>query len=650
MRSSKSWINKDIIILILRNTGWIGIIYFLGLVFALPLNVWMMISSEEPSYLLTYGHMFQVNFVIQAGLMMVIPVLLSIFSFRYLHVKQQADTMHSLPVKREKLYIHFSAAGITMLVLPVVFTALIMGLLTLTNELGTNFQAPEIVSWALLTILMVVLFYICGITVAMLTGLSVVQAVLTYLLLLFPSVMYILTVLNMKNFLFGFPKEYFMAVQSENFSPVIKAGLFNEVQLSVTEVIIYIILILVFWILALFLYKRRKIEMASQTLAFPILQPVFKFFLIIGLMLISGGYFSEMQKTLPWTLFGYLIGFAFGYLLSEMIVQKTWRIRLKLKEIAYFALFLVVIGVFFQLGFKNYETYIPEAKEIDKVYFNTHIYSYLDEYEEEPVRYLSSEDNIQKVRELQQAVIADRGSKGSEQLYLVYELKTGKKVVRHYEINRNHFDFYYESIYETAEYKETVNPILTIDTHLADKMTISARGIQNKQVAISEENLLQEAINVLKKEALEESYESMVDRSETLYDIEILLSNNQRRYLPWKPSYTNFKEWLSNNGLFEEVEITAEDISHILVYKREDHQSSVGMDTDFHQSISKLEEEGMALDITSRQEIEDLLKMESWTMESEYMAAIYYKGRDYPDVKGIAADQIPDYIVKHLNR
>ncbi|WP_421384913.1 DUF6449 domain-containing protein [Bacillus salacetis] len=650
MQSSKSLLNKEIVSLIFRNTGWIGIVYFAGLIFALPLNIWMMATSEEPSYLLTYGHLFQVNFVLQAGLMMVIPVLLAVFLFRYLHVKQQADMIHSLPISREKLFIHFSAAGLVMLVLPVILTALFMSVISLTNDLGPNYQISDITNWALLTILMNVLFYVCGITVAMLTGLSVVQAVLTYILLLFPSGMYVLSVLNLKNFLFGFPQEYFMAVQTENFSPVIKAGLFNEVQLTTIEIIIYLIMIILFSILAMFLYKKRKMESSSQALVFPVLQPVFKFGLISGVMLVSGGYFSEVQNTLNWMLFGYGAGFVVGYLLSEMVLQKTWRIVLKVKEIAIFAVFIAVIAAFFHLGFRNYESYIPEADEIDRVYFSSHIYSYLEEYEEAPVRYLTKEENIENVRNLHQAILSNRESKGPEQLYLVYELKSGEKAVRRYEIKQNEFDSFYENIYESVEYKKSINEVLSIDAREADKLTITARGPYDKQINITEESLLVEAIEVLKKEALEESYESMVNQSENLYDIEILLSNNRRVYVPWKPSYVEFKDWLIEKDLFNKVKVTSEDVERIIFFKREDHQTAAGMEVDLQGSIFKLEEEGKAMSITSNEQIDDLLDITSWSSDGEYMAAIYFKGQDYLDIKGIAAEDVPSYIKEHFDR
>ncbi|RIW38459.1 multidrug ABC transporter permease [Bacillus salacetis] len=650
MQSRTSWFNKEILSLILRNTGWIGIVYLLGLIFALPLNIWMELSSEEPSYIYTYGHMFQVNFILQAGLMMVIPVLLSLFLFRFLHVKQQADMIHSLPIKRTKLFIQFSAAGLAMLLMPILIVAIIMLIFTLTSDLGPNFQVQDILRWAMLTTLMTLLFYTASLTVAMLTGLSVIQAVLTYIILLFPSGIYVLSVINLKNFLFGFPKEYFMAVQTEKFSPVIKAGLFNEVQLSAAEILIYLVLIIGLWLTALYLYRLRRIESVSQALVFPVLQPIFKFGLLSSVMMLAGGYFSEMQNSLAWTIFGYVLGFVIGFSLSEMVLQKTWRIALRGKEIAGFALFLVVIAVFFHLGFRNYETDIPDVREIDRVYMNDHIYSYLEEYEEEPVRYLTKEENIKKVTDLHETVISNRESTGADTLYLVYELKNGKKAVRSYEINRDHFDSLYEPIYESVEYKQSKHQILSIDADSADKLTITARGPLDKQVTITDRTLLAEGIDVLKDEILEESYESMTDPSETLYDIELLLSNDKRVYVEWKPSYGSFQDWLIDKDLFNRVEVTAADVSKVVVFERDDYHSSTGMEWDSQEIIKKLEREGKTMTITSDQQIGDLLDVTSWTMDSEYMAAFYFTGQDYPDLKYFTAEEVPESIMDHFEQ
>ncbi|MGD6968014.1 DUF6449 domain-containing protein [Rossellomorea vietnamensis] len=652
MHLRTSWLNKEILFLIGRNTGWIGILYFAGLVFALPLNVWMRISNEESyQYLLTYGRMFRVNYALQSGMIMVVPVLLSVFLFRFLHVKQQADLIHSLPVRRGTLFLQFSAAGLSMLVLPVILTGLIMSIMTGVIDLGQHFQYEDIWKWAFTTILFISIFYVSGIAAAMLTGLSVIQAVLTYILLLFPSGIFILVVLNLKNFLFGFPEEYYMNVQSENFSPIVKAGMLDETFLTGSEAAIYIVVSVILFILAFFLYKKRNIESASQALVFPVLTPVFQFGLIFSFMLLTGAYFTAMQPDSRWTIFGYAAGFTIGFLTSEMILQKTWRVSFKIKRLIIFAAFIALAALVFQISSENYETYIPQEKEIDRVFFSGNIYSYMEEYEEPTVRYLTEKENIHIVLGLHQAILENRNSHGSERIYIIYELKTGEKVVRGYQLNRDHFDAYFESLYESLEYKKSNNEILSMEEDKADKLTITARGPHNRQVTITDEFLLKEAAQILKKEVEEESYESMVDRTDSLYDIEFLLSDDKRVYVPWKPTYTNFRNWLIEQGLYEKVQVTADDISKVLVVKRESLDSETGMELDFNQSLEILEEEGKALKIGSDLKVEELLEVTSWTLEGDYVAAFYFKGNDYPDIKGFtSANEVPEYVKNHFGR
>ncbi|WP_456271324.1 DUF6449 domain-containing protein [Bacillus sp. AK031] len=651
MQSRTSLGNKQLFILIGRNTGWLGIAYFIGLLFALPLNVWMQLSNEEYHYYLTYGHMFQLNFVLQAGLMMVIPVLLSVFLFRYLHVKQQADMIHSLPVKREKLFYHFSIAGFLMLVIPVIITALLMTVITLSNDLGPHFQPQDILEWTLITLLMDILFFVVGITLGMLTGLSVIQALLTYIALLFPAGIYVLVVLNLKNFLFGFPQEYFFNVQPESFSPILKAGMFHNVSLSAVEVVLYAGLSILLYVLSIVLYKKRKLETASQAISVPLMKPVFKFGIILCLMLLSGAYFSEVQSKLSWTLFGYGSGFIIGYLISEMILQKTWRVSPRWKELAGFAVFISLIIFTFQLGFNNYEKAIPDMDEISKVHFSDNVYSYLDSYGEEPVRYLEQKENIENVRKLHEEIVSEKPKRdGMDQAFIVYELKDGSKVIREYDIKRSEYKSYYAAIYESVEYKQAIEPILSVDIEMADKISITARGPHNKQMSLTDESLLKEALEVLKQEVKEESYESMVDRRDTLYDIEVLLSDDRRIYTSWKPAYTNFKRWLETKGLFEKVKVTANDVSRVVVFKREDHQEASGPAVDFQRSVAELEQKGKTMTIESDEKIEELLESTSWSMESEYMIAFYFKGQDYPDIKGFTEETIPQYITEGFTR
>ena len=113
MPSKTSLLNKELILQISRGTGWISIIYFLGLLFALPLRT-LMLYTENTSMGRTPIRVdslfdFQYDLEIQIGLLIAIPVLMAVFLFRFLQVKQAVDLMHSLPIRREKSFppLHF---------------------------------------------------------------------------------------------------------------------------------------------------------------------------------------------------------------------------------------------------------------------------------------------------------------------------------------------------------------------------------------------------------------------------------------------------------------------------------------------------------------------------------------------------------------
>ena len=123
MPSKTSLLNKELILQIFRGTGWIPIIYFLGLLFALPLRTLMLYtenntSSRTPIRVDSLFD-FQYDLEIQIGLLIAIPVLMAVFLFRFLQVKQAVDLMHSLPIRREKVFHHYTLSGVIALTLPV---------------------------------------------------------------------------------------------------------------------------------------------------------------------------------------------------------------------------------------------------------------------------------------------------------------------------------------------------------------------------------------------------------------------------------------------------------------------------------------------------------------------------------------------------
>ena len=62
------------------------------------------------------------------------------------------------------------------------------------------------------------------------------------------------------------------------------------------------------------------------------------------MMLFTGLYFSETTGKPRWIFFGYIVGSLLGYYLGEIVLQKTWRIRVNLKGYVAFTAVIIVAG------------------------------------------------------------------------------------------------------------------------------------------------------------------------------------------------------------------------------------------------------------------------------------------------------------------
>ncbi len=73
--------NRGIFTQIVRNVGWVSLIYLVGLLFTLPIHIFMM--SENKDWLIHHqtGRIFDIGSVIQFSLMFTLPILLAIFYF-----------------------------------------------------------------------------------------------------------------------------------------------------------------------------------------------------------------------------------------------------------------------------------------------------------------------------------------------------------------------------------------------------------------------------------------------------------------------------------------------------------------------------------------------------------------------------------------
>ncbi|MDX8345080.1 DUF6449 domain-containing protein [Rossellomorea sp. YZS02] len=645
MPSKTSWINKEVIILSLRNAGWVGIVYFLGLLFSLPIAILGRLSSDDQSYPITIEHnLFMIQYPIQVGLMLFIPVILSLFLFRYLHVKQAGDFIHSLPIHRRKLFFHFTGTGLGLLIIPILLnTVILLSLYTLT-DLHEFIGIDDIFIWCGTTILVNLLLFTFSTFVAMITGLTAVQGALTYILLLLPAGMFVLICYSLKNFLYGFPEDYFFSVQMEEYSPLIKAAYLEDNLFTGSDVLMFTVITLVFYGLSYLLYQSRKVEVASQAIVHPILRPLFKYGISFCFMLFGGMYFNGVYQSPFWTIFGYFFGSLIGYYIGQMILEKHWRVFRHWKGYAGFAICMILVGIGIRFDLFNYEKKVPDMADVETVHVSDTFYSLTDNPEnliKDP--FIKDPKTIQAVLDLHKEILDNQAhytqSDRKTQVFLYYKLKNGHKLVRNYWVNTENVESQYASLYKMKSYKEKTEQIYGIDSSQVDKLTIYNEMGNTHSATISNPDEIREAIAILKEETYDESFEER--RKVNLYNVELLLSDDMWAHAEVKPHNKEFISWLKKKGYLEELTFKASDIEWMYVSEQNSYDVVSGQNVE--QAVAELKKEGKAIEVKETGQIEAIMNQLEYD-PNDYTLILKFQNEGRIDTYGLSKEDAPSFI------
>ncbi|WP_340373112.1 DUF6449 domain-containing protein [Peribacillus sp. FSL E2-0218] len=652
MSSRIPWPNRELIIYIFRSTGWIGFLYLIGLMFALPLQILTYILNEKNEFV-EFENLFSSQQMIQFVLVIVIPVLLAIFLFRFLQIKQASDFIHSLPITRRTVYLHMVGMGFLFLALPIIFTGSILILFQSAIDIERLFSLADIWSWMGITFILEAVIFSVAVFIGMITGLSALQGLLTYIFLALPVGLFVLFAANMKFFLTGFSADYYLRTNLTGISPLLAATEMEKITFFSSQTVIYALLTLLLSFLSLVIYQRRKLEHVSQAFVFPKLKPLFQFGLTICMLLFSGFYFSETTGERGWIFFGYVIGSLFGYYLGEIVLQKTWRIKFKLKGYLVFTMIIIVLAIILKIDPIQYKSNIPDKREISQIYIGSSPLYFEDETTYIGPTFLKEKGNIEAVTLLHQEII-EKGKTVSvgelndgQSVFIMYQLKDGKRIAREYHLQN------YESylpllakIYESSEYKKTVNELLNVAAKDVTNIRIKASGQVDKSVTIKDGHQLQEAVQALSEDLKNQSLSQMTNSFGDYATIDIYLENNKIIYMNWDSSFTQFSKWMEQTGKADEARLVASDISYILIAKTD---SPIYNSVSAEELARQIEQKPNRLKINTLSEIDTLIANAQVEWSGEYVAVYHYKDSRDVDIKSFSGDHVPDFVLDHFN-
>jgi len=589
MRLKTSFFNKGVLLNDFKRFSWIGAGYLLILLFSVPLQVFMRYSALEDNginneYFLSQIFQFDINqSFLHIMSLIIVPVLAGLLLFRYIQDSRAGDMIHALPVRRNVLYRTHILSGIILLYLPVILTALISW--ALVAALGVeNIKSTDILDWLLISLLFNLLFFMCSVAVGMITGMTALQGVLSYILLLLPSGLSLLLVHNISKHIYGFAYDYYFD-KIGKLSPLVRLTEIPTHPLQAAEITVYLLSCIALFFAGAYLYRRRHLEMAGNAIVFNILRPIFKYSVTFCGMLLLGSYFNSGLDSPGWTYFGYFLGSLLAYFLTEILLNKSLQVfqRRSIRDYGIYVLVVIVLCGVLHYDLTGYERRLPDLSKVKSIYMDNFFYALnyvpnvnaqrYGDYNLPPVKAVHTEkDNLAAIYSLHQEIVANLPAEKKflstkpsreypQKICLAYEMQNGRHVYRQYEIDRTDYADSLKPIYESREYKELHNRIFSVNSADVELIEINVYEA-GKNVRLVDPVLISQAVEALRRDAYNETYEDMVDMRAPWAGITVYTKNNYHVGLSWKKTYVNFENWLIETGKYNQARLLpGEDIA-----------------------------------------------------------------------------------------
>lgn len=305
-----------------------------------------------------------------AGLLIILALIAGISAFRYLHVKNQTDFFHALPIRRGQLFASHVLTGILAVLPAYIFGVLLSCAVIAAHGYGEILSAKEILFSIVVHIAGFLLVYAVTVLAAILCGNTLVSLLLCawfqFGLLVgwigLDSLLYILM-----------PARTQGAVVSLSLSPMIEAfqlvgGLTDDTISSIQlgkETASGLVAVIVILALAYFLNHIRASENTGMSIAFPALQLPFKLYMVSVVGIFGGLVFENMTSS--WGML--FVGMAIGVFLTACVVEIVYDMDFHSLfhhwkgTLVYAAVVVVAVG-FVSLDVIGWNSKLPDRSEI----------------------------------------------------------------------------------------------------------------------------------------------------------------------------------------------------------------------------------------------------------------------------------------------
>lgn len=488
------------------------LIFFVKPVFTmLQLDSWLASSymTTEQIKALTKGLLSfssASNSMVAAGL----AIFLAIQSFYWLFIEKKVNLIHTIPLKREKLFFVYYCNGLLMFIIPFLAGTLLQLLTVAAKGMYDVDMLKTMMTAFLYTIIYFLVYYHVTILAVMLTGniLVCIAAAGTFIFYA-PIIDDIIT-----NYASCYLNTYY--IDHDMFNPTLlrafTSPLLFQLYIGVTNnlhkmlvVAVSFLISLVILLLSVMLYTRRKSESAGKPLSFPQLAPVIRILIVIPCALTGGLYIRSMSSDLSVIWYWFVLVFVgiLAHCAMEVIFHFDFKAAFHHKiQLLLTLAVTAVIALSFQNDWFRYDNYLPKEENIASaaVYLSSfessrNYYELNDDYYDNGITYISREDYLfqdMKLTELEPVLsLAKTGIEQStvinEQIQqdnydydsfdfdqetqetvsyysICYTMKSGRKIYRRYYANLNDVKDDAAKIYDNPQYQATINQLNTLAT------------------------------------------------------------------------------------------------------------------------------------------------------------------------------------------
>ncbi|MBR6521806.1 MAG: hypothetical protein IKT47_03980 [Oscillospiraceae bacterium] len=387
MQSAKLFFDKTIFKKTAKRYWPIWVLYLLVWTLAMGICTQSCVRGYIPT---RFNHSSLLQLSWQLGLISAVGVscVSAMFVHSWMYSSRSASAYSSLPICRGRLFMGITLAGFV----PAVVCTFIACIVSLLVALFSGFFILSTVAQCFAVIMLeYIFFYGLATLCAVLTGnvfvIPFIYAIFNFLVV----VVELLFKEFMTQFTFGASPG---GVQLKIFSPIVyivdetSEVLLNENgPLGYSDLatlnnwwafIIYAIIGIIFIVCAMLIFRKRRMESATDVVAINALKPVFKYCLcfgcalVIGLILftiIFGEFFTIGSPAASIVVcVCMIIGGFIGYFTAEMLIRKSFKVfRKHWKGFFISCAVIIVVITAFELDFFGYERRIPDVEDVSSV-------------------------------------------------------------------------------------------------------------------------------------------------------------------------------------------------------------------------------------------------------------------------------------------